>query len=361
MRPGKDRICLAGVAVFIDCNSPLLPWDKFTGLPKTISLSLGETLSATIPLLTSLESALGVDVCGQLEVKFVNLPSFCTLHGENLTCTPKLQEHWGMHKFYVMQVALEHPLSTKTTPVTIEVVGSLAPVRDEFVLGNNAPFFEAPIPASVEVTKTAEPSVWSLQLPKMLDQDPGDAISVTMSLGVASIFVDFDISASTLKILDLSEDVVQEGSFNLTVSVEDGRHSVSHTIVLTVLPFERKEQSSASASNSTDAAADEALAINASLKLHRSSIIVNNAKAAKLFDKRSKKPDPPKFFISKITQDGLMEFVFTKEIQTVPNLNMLTNGTIEVNAEMHPVLELDIEPGEDSEKEKLGFTWYAIS
>jgi len=53
VRPGKDRICLAGVAVFVDCSSPLLPWDAISGLPMTINL--GETLSATIPLLTTLE------------------------------------------------------------------------------------------------------------------------------------------------------------------------------------------------------------------------------------------------------------------------------------------------------------------
>jgi len=56
-----------------------------------------------------------------------------------------------------------------------------------------------------------------------------------------------------------------------------------------------------------------------------------------------------------------MEIGLTKEIQTIPKLTMITNGTIEVNGEMHPVLELDIEPGEDSEEENLGFTWYAVS
>jgi len=52
---------------------------------------------------------------------------------------------------------------------------------------------------------------------------------------------------------------------------------------------------------------------------------------------------------------------FTEEIQAVPNLTMITNGTIEVNAEVRPVLDIEIVPGEDSEQENLGFTWYVVS
>jgi len=152
----------------------------------------------------------------------------------------------GVHEFQIIQVALEHPLSMKTTPVWIEVVAF-----------NTPPFFEAPLPESVEVTKTAEPSAWSLQLPATLDLDPEDTISVSARLGVASTFVDFDANELSLKILDLSDEVVKEGSFNVTVSVEDGTDSVSHTIVLTVFPFEppseELEEQSALASNSTDA------------------------------------------------------------------------------------------------------------
>ena len=197
-------------------------------------------------------------MCGQLEVKFVNLPSFCILDGENLTCAPTLNEHRGVHSFQIKQVTLEHPLSTKTTLVTIEVLKLLPMVPEEFVLGNNAPFFEAPIPASVEVTKTAESSVWSLQLPTTSDLDPDDTTSVSVSLGVAYTFFHFDISESTFKILDLSADVVQEGSFNLTVSVDDGRLSVSHTILLTVFPLESlsEDKSASDANPSADAAVE---------------------------------------------------------------------------------------------------------
>jgi len=77
-----DSLVLAGVAVFIDCDSPLLPWDSIDEFPLT--LEFGKTKTASIPLATNLENALGVNVCGQLEVQFDNLPSFCSLTGADL-------------------------------------------------------------------------------------------------------------------------------------------------------------------------------------------------------------------------------------------------------------------------------------
>jgi len=36
---------------------------------------------------------------------------------------------------------------------------------------------------------------------------------------------------------------------------------------------------------------------------------------------------------------------------------MITNGTIEINRQMVPVLHLEIVPGDDSDSKMLGFTW----
>jgi len=97
-RIDKDRLGIHGVAIFMDCKSPLLPWDAIDAAPES-TLNLGEIQTYEIPLLTKLETVLGVDVCGELQLQFTDLPSFCTLSGETLTCSPTLEEHSGVHKF----------------------------------------------------------------------------------------------------------------------------------------------------------------------------------------------------------------------------------------------------------------------
>jgi len=49
-RPGKDRLILMKVAIFIDCNSPSLPWDPLSEFPLT--MEFGETRTVEIPLAT---------------------------------------------------------------------------------------------------------------------------------------------------------------------------------------------------------------------------------------------------------------------------------------------------------------------
>ena len=73
----------------MDCDSVLLPWEPITGFPMT--LNLGETGTAQVPLLTTLESFLGVDVCGELLLTIPTLPSFCTLTVDVIDCTPTLE------------------------------------------------------------------------------------------------------------------------------------------------------------------------------------------------------------------------------------------------------------------------------
>lgn len=72
-------------------------------------------------------------------------------------------------------------------------------------------------------------------------------------------------------------------------------------------------------------------------------------------------PVPPVAYITKIQQDGLFEISFSEDIYTVPNITMITNGTVAINGEELPVLHLEIEPGEDSDLKMLGFTWRVVS
>jgi len=126
-RPGKDRLGIHGVAIFMDCKSPLLPWDAIDDAFPESTQTLGETQTYVIPLLTELETALGVDVCGELQVQFTDLPSFCTFSRETLTCSPTRKEHYGEKKFLIKQVALEHLSSAKITQAKITVI---APTPD---------------------------------------------------------------------------------------------------------------------------------------------------------------------------------------------------------------------------------------
>lgn len=119
-RPGYERVLSHGVAVFIECNSPLLPWDAVTDFPTSIRHN--ETKAVVIPLATKLETALGAGVCGELKLEFTNLPSFCYLSGEKIICTPNREERVGLHDFIIHQTSLENPLATKSTQVQIEVL-----------------------------------------------------------------------------------------------------------------------------------------------------------------------------------------------------------------------------------------------
>lgn len=103
-----------------------------------------------------------------------NLPSFCDLIGSQLTCTAPpettdpVYSNGGVFEFQITQKALEFPSSAKTTTLTVTV--NLSPP----VQVNELPFFEAPIPESQEVYRTAEPATWSFQLPKVIDTNLDD-------------------------------------------------------------------------------------------------------------------------------------------------------------------------------------------
>ena len=66
-KPGGagTELCLRGVAVFLDCDSPLI-FDSLVDFPS--SFNAGDSFSMEIPLATALENALETNICGQLEV-----------------------------------------------------------------------------------------------------------------------------------------------------------------------------------------------------------------------------------------------------------------------------------------------------
>jgi len=139
-RPGMDRICLNGVAVFLDCGSELI-WDSLT--QPDAPISVGETLQIPLSLATTLETALEANVCGELQLKATNLPSFCTQTGALIECTPKKDTDAGLFSFDVEQLALEHSSSLKKTSIAFEVL-ALPPVPEpeEIIVINSPPYFE---------------------------------------------------------------------------------------------------------------------------------------------------------------------------------------------------------------------------
>jgi len=102
VRPAKDRLFLAAVAVFIDCDSPDLPWDPLTEIYLTVVLHQTQSVALPISLASELEALFGVDVCGELKFEVLNLPSFCSLQNDELSCSPTLDEHGGLHQFEVV-------------------------------------------------------------------------------------------------------------------------------------------------------------------------------------------------------------------------------------------------------------------
>ena len=180
-----------------------------------------------------------------------------------------------------------------------------------------------------------------------------------MSLGGAVIFAKYDKDFSVISIHDLSSDQVLTGSFNMTITLDDSRHTSSYTIQLIVLPVPvgLPGTTATGGSGPTSAAAAERETIKALLNSFRS----------KILEKRSRLSNnkeiflPPRPHISKVYNRGRLEITFSEEIEPVANLTMINNGTIEIEGKVYPVLEVEVKPGLDSDPEELKFTWEVVA
>jgi len=126
-------------------------------------------------------------------------------------------------------VALEYPLSAKTTTVTIEVISlPPIPVPEEFVLGNTPPRFEKLVASPLAVIKTLNEAIWSYSLPRVIDNNEDDTVTVSASMGFAATFIEFEESDLTFTINDLSSELVIEGYYNLYS--DSGRRKERNTV-----------------------------------------------------------------------------------------------------------------------------------
>lgn len=65
-------------------------------------------------------------------------------------------------------------------------------------------------------------------------------------------------------------------------------------------------------------------------------------------------------FISKISFDGIVEISFSVDVYIVPNVTILNNGTIEIDEEVYPVLQIEVESGGITDQKRLNFTWEVV-
>jgi len=79
------------------------------------------------------------------------------------------------------------------------------------------------------------PGDWSFALDDASDDEAND-VTITASFGAAGPFVKYDSDCNCLRISDLSSGLVLEGTYTLTITLDDGTVTTTYTIVLKVLP-----------------------------------------------------------------------------------------------------------------------------
>jgi len=84
-----------------------------------------------------------------------------------------------------------------------------------------------------------------------MDLDPEDSVAVSVNMGAAALFLEFDPEMLLFKISDLSSDLVIEGSYAVNVTLDDSKDTFKHTIQLEILP-PGGSSGGESANNSTD-------------------------------------------------------------------------------------------------------------
>ena len=74
------------------------------------------------------------------------------------------------------------------------------------------------------IYKTLDASSWSYSLPSTTDPD-GDTVQVTVDLGVASTFLSYN--SNTLTIEDLADSSVTAGSYQVSITLNDYKETVT--------------------------------------------------------------------------------------------------------------------------------------
>ena len=67
--------------------------------------------------------------------------------------------------------------------------------------------------------------------------------------------------------------------------------------------------------------------------------------------------EPPVPRLEFIEQTGEVQIQFDQDMQVVPNLEMITEGTVEINGKEFPVVEINVIASAYSDPTKLEFEW----
>ena len=89
---------------------------------------------------------------------------------------------------------------------------------------NSAPDFSAPLNVFQVIYKTVDATSWSYSLPSTTDPD-GDSVQLSVDLGVASTFLSY--KTNTLTIEDLADSTVVAGSYQVSVTLDDSKETVT--------------------------------------------------------------------------------------------------------------------------------------
>ena len=71
-------------------------------------------------------------------------------------------------------------------------------------------------------------------------------------------------------------------------------------------------------------------------------------------------PKPPVPYLAGIEQSGVVVVSFSEDMRIVPDLTMITNGTVSVDGVRRPVFDVEIIPGVDSDPSQLSFGWSVV-
>ena len=70
--------------------------------------------------------------------------------------------------------------------------------------------------------------------------------------------------------------------------------------------------------------------------------------------------EPPVPRLEFIEQTGEMQIQFDQDMQIVPTLEMITNGTVKIGDKILPVLEIEVIASSSSNPQMLDFEWVTI-
>ena len=120
----------------------------------------------------------------------------------------------------------------RQTPLQLKLPIAILPA-----LPNNLPYFSPKLASTLTIQKTSTPTAWSFALPKIVDADEGDKVSLTANFDSAD-FLTLN-GVSSIECADISANI-QAGLHLVRLTLDDGRDRVSFIVSVIVLEVPRQ-------------------------------------------------------------------------------------------------------------------------